>query len=69
MTTTTLSFSLDLLKGNIHCKQCNRSLTPYDQFIKGEDFQDIDVCKDCFIDILKDILDLEEEKEKEKSKK
>lgn len=59
-----VAFPLDVLNGNMHCRSCDRVLIPYDYFLKGEDFQDIDVCKDCFIIILKDIL--EEEKEKER---
>lgn len=58
------NLSLDLLQGKIHRKECDRALTPYDQYMRGENFEDLEVCKDCFIAILKDILEEEREKER-----
>jgi hypothetical protein len=50
-----------------YCKSCGRTLTWIDYFVIGgleKEFQDMGLCKDCLMTILKDILEEEEQKER-----
>lgn len=50
------------------CKSCDRILTWMDYFVISKEFlRDMELCKDCLIAIMKDILREEEEKEQRRS--